>query len=313
MRLTNALVYALTLILGLFGFFSSYIALHHQSGADEHPYDPASAGNTATGDARSHALRFSRGGFNISTLRQQALRTAREELSALKEALHLNQITTHFSDLASTHKQPSATSPAAIRQRHANRTNEVATHKNEMVQLRQQVAALKAAMHMHQSSTQGEAKDEVPGGEVTPVGQVAALTAALKRAQAQVAQQEGALAGAQKKLKELEKAALIGQAHVKGKGSTTLDDPNVRDKTSTTAGPSTSASVSASVGAGASVGASAASGGTGQAVGCRASFEPTCDMYSYVRFWNKRFRPADCYQSPLRHPSGRLAPLEERK
>jgi hypothetical protein len=48
-------------------------------------------------------------------------------------------------------------------------------------------------------------------------------------------------------------------------------------------------------------------------VGCRASFEPTCDMYPYVRFWNHRFRPADCYQSPLRHPSGRLAPLEERK
>ena len=36
-------------------------------------------------------------------------------------------------------------------------------------------------------------------------------------------------------------------------------------------------------------------------------------MYPYVRFWNKRFHAEDCYQSPLRHPMGKLAPLEERK
>jgi hypothetical protein len=33
---------------------------------------------------------------------------------------------------------------------------------------------------------------------------------------------------------------------------------------------------------------------------CTTSFEPTCDMYNYVRFWNQRFYPADCFESPLR-------------
>ena len=45
-------------------------------------------------------------------------------------------------------------------------------------------------------------------------------------------------------------------------------------------------------------------GTTDAAVSCRRSFEPTCDMYPYVRFWNRQFRPEDCYQSPLRHPNG---------
>lgn len=37
---------------------------------------------------------------------------------------------------------------------------------------------------------------------------------------------------------------------------------------------------------------------------CVKSFEPTCAMYSYVRFWKKDFNTADCFQSPTRHPQG---------
>ena len=39
-------------------------------------------------------------------------------------------------------------------------------------------------------------------------------------------------------------------------------------------------------------------------VSCRRSFEPTCEMYPYVRFWNRQFSSEDCYLSPLRHPNG---------
>jgi len=46
---------------------------------------------------------------------------------------------------------------------------------------------------------------------------------------------------------------------------------------------------------------------------CRESYEPTCPMYSYVRFWNKRFYPEDCYTSSMRHPLGKKAPVEELK
>ena len=46
---------------------------------------------------------------------------------------------------------------------------------------------------------------------------------------------------------------------------------------------------------------------------CNRSFEPTCDMYPYVRFWNKRFTETDCYKSPLRHPLGAQAPYHEQK
>ena len=35
-------------------------------------------------------------------------------------------------------------------------------------------------------------------------------------------------------------------------------------------------------------------------ISCRKSYEPTCDMYNYVRFWNRRFVESDCQQSPLR-------------
>ena len=49
------------------------------------------------------------------------------------------------------------------------------------------------------------------------------------------------------------------------------------------------------------------------AISCKRSFEPTCDMYSYVRFWNKRFKETDCYRSPARHPLGIDAPPIEAK
>jgi hypothetical protein len=44
---------------------------------------------------------------------------------------------------------------------------------------------------------------------------------------------------------------------------------------------------------------------------CRKSFEPTCDMYPYVRFWNKEFRNADCHKSPLSHPLGQPARMSK--
>lgn len=37
---------------------------------------------------------------------------------------------------------------------------------------------------------------------------------------------------------------------------------------------------------------------------CRKAFQDICEMYSYVRFWNRRFYPQDCYQSPLRPKPG---------
>jgi hypothetical protein len=43
---------------------------------------------------------------------------------------------------------------------------------------------------------------------------------------------------------------------------------------------------------------------------CQTSFEPTCDMYPYVRFWNKKFAEKDCYESPL---STRLLPMDQQK
>jgi len=48
-----------------------------------------------------------------------------------------------------------------------------------------------------------------------------------------------------------------------------------------------------------------------QLMTCKKSFEPTCEMYNYVRFWNKQFTPNDCYKSPLAHSDS--SPLEKRK
>ena len=46
---------------------------------------------------------------------------------------------------------------------------------------------------------------------------------------------------------------------------------------------------------------------------CSKSFEPTCDMYSYVRFWNQRFYPEDCYESPLRPVTREQTPYDQQK
>ena len=46
---------------------------------------------------------------------------------------------------------------------------------------------------------------------------------------------------------------------------------------------------------------------------CKISYEPTCEMYNYVRFWNKRFHPADCYESPLRPGAKAKTPWNEKK
>lgn len=46
---------------------------------------------------------------------------------------------------------------------------------------------------------------------------------------------------------------------------------------------------------------------------CKESFPPKCDIYPYVKFWNKRFLEEDCYYSPLRHPLGKNAPPSEAK
>jgi hypothetical protein len=54
-------------------------------------------------------------------------------------------------------------------------------------------------------------------------------------------------------------------------------------------------------------------GKKGRPVTCQKSFEPTCDMYWYVRYWNREFHGEDCYESPLRHPAKDKAPWSERK
>eukprot|EP01041_Mallomonas_annulata_P004121 gene4121-8192_t len=49
------------------------------------------------------------------------------------------------------------------------------------------------------------------------------------------------------------------------------------------------------------------------ATSCQKSFEPVCDMYNYVRFWNKRFIEPDCYKSPLSPALGSKAPYSQQK
>jgi hypothetical protein len=48
-------------------------------------------------------------------------------------------------------------------------------------------------------------------------------------------------------------------------------------------------------------------------ISCTVSYEPTCKMYFYVRFWNHRFFPEDCYQSPLRPKLKEKTPYAEQK
>ena len=137
MRLTNALVLVLTFVLALFAFFSSYIALHHQQyESDAHNNVNPTGIHAGEGDARHHALQFSRGvgGFNLTKIKA----VARDEISYLqagmKEILHVTSgITTSTANkedgtktstntVVTSHK----TSPRAVKEaylsRMANRT-----------------------------------------------------------------------------------------------------------------------------------------------------------------------------------------------
>jgi hypothetical protein len=145
MRLTNALVLVLTFVLGLFAFFSSYIALHHQQyedNAHSNSGNPTGGNHVGEGDARHHALQFSRGvvgGFNLTKIKA----AARDEISYLqagvKEAvLHVTSGITTSSSIreegtkegiktsTSTTVKSHKTSPHAIKEaylsRMANRT-----------------------------------------------------------------------------------------------------------------------------------------------------------------------------------------------
>lgn len=46
---------------------------------------------------------------------------------------------------------------------------------------------------------------------------------------------------------------------------------------------------------------------------CKQTFPSKCNIYPYVKFWNQQFSREDCYQSPLKHPLGKKAPITERK
>jgi hypothetical protein len=46
---------------------------------------------------------------------------------------------------------------------------------------------------------------------------------------------------------------------------------------------------------------------------CATSFPSSCDIYPYVKFWNQKYESEDCYQSPLKHPKGKHAPITEKK
>lgn len=46
---------------------------------------------------------------------------------------------------------------------------------------------------------------------------------------------------------------------------------------------------------------------------CKTHFADKCDMYQYVKFWNRRFYPEDCYESPLRPPTKDKTPWHEMK
>jgi hypothetical protein len=43
------------------------------------------------------------------------------------------------------------------------------------------------------------------------------------------------------------------------------------------------------------------------------SFPPKCKMYFYVKFWNKRFFPNDCYVSPLQPKDVSKLPYDQQK
>ena len=59
--------------------------------------------------------------------------------------------------------------------------------------------------------------------------------------------------------------------------------------------------------------ATATAGNEIQVQSCQESFQPKCDIYPYIKFWNKKYRSEDCYKSPLAHPLGKNAPTSELK
>ena len=59
--------------------------------------------------------------------------------------------------------------------------------------------------------------------------------------------------------------------------------------------------------------AAATAGDEFQVQSCQESFQPKCDIYPYIKFWNKKYRSEDCYKSPLAHPLGKNAPTSELK
>ena len=46
---------------------------------------------------------------------------------------------------------------------------------------------------------------------------------------------------------------------------------------------------------------------------CKETLDQTCKIYPYIRFWNKKFSPADCYQSPLRPFFKEQTPIVDQK
>ena len=145
MRLTNALVLVLTFVLALFAFFSSYIALHHQQYESDARNNANPTGNhVGEGDARHHALQFSRGvgGFNLTKIKAAARNEISYLQAGMKEAvLHVTSGITTTTSVnkeegikTSTNAVPAAsvtgtshkTSPRAVKEaylsRMANRT-----------------------------------------------------------------------------------------------------------------------------------------------------------------------------------------------
>ena len=117
MRLTNALVLVLTFVLGLFAFFSSYIALHHQQYESEARINGNPAGShVGEGDARHHALQFSRGGFNLTKIKAAARNEISYLQAGMKEAvLHVTSgITTSSINKVNGTKEGVKTSANAV-------------------------------------------------------------------------------------------------------------------------------------------------------------------------------------------------------
>ena len=117
MRLTNALVLVLTFVLALFAFFSSYIALHHQQYESDARNNANPTGNhVGEGDARHHALQFSRGvgGFNLTKIKAAARNEISYLQAGMKEAvLHVTSGITTTTSVNKDEGIKTSTNPAA--------------------------------------------------------------------------------------------------------------------------------------------------------------------------------------------------------